>query len=81
MTVIGLTAPSKHTRIPLPPQPEPSTQIEMDFEVIHHTESMARKMSTVDYWSVRKSAYRRKKNKTFGLFKSMTSRTKHLDHV
>lgn len=32
-SVIGLTPTS-------PPQPEPSTQIEMDFEVIRHTETL-----------------------------------------
>lgn len=34
-SVIGLTP---HLKPPLP-RPEPSTQIEMDFEVIRHTES------------------------------------------
>lgn len=62
-----------HTRTPLPLQPELSTQIEMDFEVLHHTESV----SAVDFWSVRKSVRR----KQLASLKSMTSRTKYLDHV
>lgn len=49
-----------HTRTS-PPQPEPSTQIEMDFEVIRHTETLARKMSAVDYWSVLTREKKKKK--------------------
>lgn len=50
-----------HKLTPLPLQSEPSTQIKMDFEVLHHTESL----SAADYWSVRNVL----RGKTVGFFK------------